>query len=296
MDWDKLRIFYTVAQAQSLTKAGELLALTQSAVSRQISALEERLGISLFRRHARGLLLTEQGEILFKTVCDMVSKLQATEVSLSELSNRPKGPFAITAPVTIGTIWLSPLLKEFSDLYPDIEITLLLDDRELDLAMREADVAIRLRESRHPDLIQKQLIRFSNSIYASNDYLREFGIPRSVEELSSHHVLAYASHIDPPFDDVNWFLELPEVKAMNLNPRIRMNNLSGLRRAVKAGMGIAALPDHVMYRTRHISKVLLDVPHPQTPAYYVYPAELKNSKRVAVFRQFIQRKMAEFNF
>lgn len=296
MDWDKLRIFYTVAQVKSLTKAGDALALSQSAVSRQISALEEKLSTTLFHRHARGLLLTEQGEILFNTVCDMVAKLHATENTLSEVSSKPKGPFTITAPVTIGTVWLSPLLKEFSDQYPDIEITLILDDRELDLAMRQADVAIRLRESKQPDLIQKQLISFSNSIYASNDYLREFGIPKTTDDLVHHHVLAYASHIDPPFDDVNWFLELPQVRKLKLKPRIRMNSLNGLRRAVKAGMGIAALPDHVMFRTRHVSNILLDLPSPKTEAYYVYPMELKNSSRVAVFRSFIQRKMDEFNF
>src|SRR5688572_21670004 len=132
MDWDKLRVFHTVAQHKSLTRAGEALSLSQSAVSRQISALEEKLGIALFHRHARGLMLSEQGEILFRTVSEMVSKLQATESTLAESSTRPKGPFKVAVPSTFGAVWLAALMKEYTDLYPDIQVTLICEDRELD--------------------------------------------------------------------------------------------------------------------------------------------------------------------
>ncbi|MCI5050679.1 MAG: LysR family transcriptional regulator [Rickettsiales bacterium] len=296
MDWDKLRIFYTVGQAKSLTKAGESLSLSQSAVSRQISALEEKLQTKLFHRHARGLLLTEQGEILFRTVSDMVTKLHATETQLAESSTKPRGSFTITAPVAIGSMWLAPTLKEFSQMYPDIDITLLIDDRELDLAMREADVAIRLLPSKHPDLIQKPLMSLSNSVFASNDYLREHGIPKSLDDLQRHHIIGYANNVHLPFPGANWLMDLPEVKRLKLTPRIRINSINSIRRAVKVGMGIAALPDYMMYRSRHISKVLTDIEGPMTEAYFVYPLELKNSRRVSVFKSFINRKLSEFNF
>ena len=296
MDWDKLRIFYTVGQAQSLTKAGESLALSQSAVSRQISALEEKLKTKLFHRHARGLLLTEQGEILFKTVAEMVAKLNQTETILAETTTKPKGPFCVTAPVAIGSMWLTPLLKEFSRLYPDIEITVIIEDRELDLAMREADVAIRLLPSKHPDLIEKPLISLTNSIYASNDYLREHGIPKRIEDLKNHHIISYVNNVQPPFPEVNWLINHPDVRKLKLTPRLKINSINAMRRAVKVGMGIAALPDYMMYRGRHMSKVLTDIEAPSTDAYYVYPVELKNSQRVAVFRNFVNRKLSEFNF
>src|SRR5437868_42440 len=191
MDWDKLRVFHTVATAQSFTHAGEMLNLSQSAISRQISALEESLQVDLFHRHARGLLLTEQGEILFRTVSDILTRLAAAENALLESKERPRGPLKITAPVAIGTTWLTPHMREFNELYPEITVTMLVDDRELDLTMREADVAIRLFPAKHPDLIQKHLTTLNNSLYASSDYLRKYGVPKKAQELSMHKLIIY---------------------------------------------------------------------------------------------------------
>ncbi len=295
MDWDKLRIFYKVAQLKSLTRAGEALNSSQSAVSRQISQLEERLGISLFHRHARGLILTEQGEILFRTVSEMVNKLQVTESQLLDASVKPKGPFKITAPHAIGNIWLTPILREFCQLYPEIEVTLELNDREFDLTMREADVALRLFPSKQPDLIQKHIVSLGNAIFASNDYLREFGIPKNAESLTEHRLIKYHNAESPPFVDVNWLFDTYG-KKLKLQSYFTTNSLTSLRTAVKNGMGIAALPEYMMYRARHISKILDDVPSPTVDAYFVYPLELRNSKRVAVFKAFLMRKMADYKF
>ena len=295
MDWDKLRIFHAVAQSKSLTKAGESLNLSQSAVSRQISALEEGMGIALFHRHARGLVLSEQGEILFRTVCEMVTKLQQTEITLAEATLRPKGPFKVTVPATFGTLWLAAQMKEYTDLYPDIDVTLICEDRELDLATREADAAIRFRPARHPDLVQVPIMRLNNSLYASNDYIREHGVPKNVADLANHKLLGFdGAGGNLPFPEVNWLFDLAAGKAFA--PFFKVNSLIAMRTAVKQGMGIAALPDYLVHRTRHISRVLPEVEGPTTEAWYVYPMELKNSKRIAVFRQFISQKIAESNF
>src|SRR5690242_687290 len=202
MDWDKLRTFHTVATAQSFTRAGEMLNLSQSAISRQISALEEGLQVALFHRHARGLLLTEQGEILFRTVSDILSRLAAAENALLESKERPRGPLKITAPVAIGTTWLTPHMREFGELYPEITISLLVTDRELDLTMREADVAIRLFPAKHPDLVQKQLTTLNNSAYASMDYLRKHGMPQKAQDLQSHKLIIFGEDIRLPFAEV----------------------------------------------------------------------------------------------
>ncbi|MFZ4124461.1 MAG: LysR family transcriptional regulator [Rickettsiales bacterium] len=296
MDWDKLRIFYTVALSKSLTKAGESLNLSQSAVSRQISALEEKLGIALFHRHARGLMLTEQGEILFRTVSDMVTKLQTTENALSESSTKPKGPYKLTAPATFTNIWLSKQMKEFTDLYPDIDVTLLSEDRELDLTIREADAAIRFYPAKHPDLVQVPLMTLHNSLYASSDYLQMYGTPKSIADLKHHKLLGFDASFASPFQEVNWLYELPEAKDLGLKPFFKVNSLFSLRVAIKQGMGIAPLPDYIMYKTRHIARVLPEIQGPTTETYYVYPVELKNSKRIAVFRNFITQKIAESGF
>ena len=296
MDWDKLRVFHTVAQSKSLTRAGEILSLSQSAVSRQISALEERLGIALFHRHARGLMLSEQGDILFRTVSEMVSKLQMTENALAEASAKPKGPFRITAPAALGNIWLAQIIKEFSDLYPEIEVTLFCEDRELDLGLREADAAIRLYPSKSPDVVQKPIMTLHNSLYASNDYLRIHGVPKAVAELAQHKIIGFEGTHNLPFPEVNWLLERQDVRASGGKASFKVNSLMAMRTLVKQGVGIAALPDYMMYRSRHISKVLEEVSGPVTEAYYLYPMELKSSKRISVFRNFILQKIAENNF
>ena len=157
MDWDKLKVFHAAAEAGSFTHAGERLGLSQSAVSRQVSALEGELSVSLFHRHARGLILTEQGELLYRTAHEVFMKLEAARTKLTDSRERPNGELKVSTTPGIGVHWLTPRLGEFLDLYPDIHITLITTDEELDLAMREADVAIRLRQPTQPDLIQRKL-------------------------------------------------------------------------------------------------------------------------------------------
>lgn len=292
MDWDKLRIFHAVATAQSFTRAGEVLNVSQSAISRQISALEESMQVVLFHRHARGLMLTEQGEMLFKTVSDILSRLAAVENALLESKERPRGPLKITAPAALGTTWLTPHMREFGELYPDIALTLIVDDRELDLVMREADVAIRLFPARHPDMIQKQLTTLKNSVYASNEYLRTHGVPKKPQDLAQHTIITFGDDPNVPFAEVNWLLDVARTKQEE--PRqFKINSMIGMLRAVESGVGIAGLPDYMARGLKHITKILPEVKGPATDVYYVYSMEMRNSKRVNVFKDFIVRKLAE---
>jgi DNA-binding transcriptional LysR family regulator len=296
MDWDKLRIFYTVAQSQSFTKAGEALGLSQSAVSRQVAVLEDHLQVTLFHRHARGLLLTEQGDILFRTVSEVFTKLAATENALLESKERPRGPLRITAPVAFGTMWLTRYMSEFHELYPEIQMTLLVDDREFDLLMREADAAIRVIPAKQPDLIQKPLVTLHNSVYASNDYLRRRGVPRSVEDLDNHNLVTYGDDVRLPFPEINWLLSAGLKDKEERKPVLRINSLPGMLKAVEAGLGIAGIPDYLAHGVKGITKVLPELKGPVAEAYFTYPSELRHSKRLKVFKDFIQRKLAEFKF
>jgi DNA-binding transcriptional LysR family regulator len=293
MDWDKLRIFHTVATAQSFTRAGEMLNLSQSAISRQISALEEGLQVALFHRHARGLMLTEQGEILFRTVSDILTRRSSAENALLESRERPRGPLKITAPVAIGTTWLTPHMREFSELYPEIMITILVDDRELDLTMREADVAIRLFPAKHPDLIQKHLTSLNNSLYASNDYLRSAGVPVKAQELKNHRLVTFGEDIRLPFAEVNWILKAGSGAHEDRKPAFKVNSLVGIMKAVESGIGIAGLPDYMVQGLPNITKVLPELKGPVTDVYLIYSLELRNSKRIKVFKDFLIRKLAE---
>jgi DNA-binding transcriptional LysR family regulator len=293
MDWDKLRVFHAVAEAGSFTHAGESLNLSQSAVSRQISALEESLSVPLFHRHARGLILTEQGELLFRTAREVFAKLAMAEGLISESKDRPKGPLKITTTVAFGSIWLTPRIREFLDLYPEIQVSLVVDDSELDLSMREADVAIRMSPPRQPDLIQRHLVSVQVHIYASNDYVQKYGAPKRPEELEEHRVIVYGEDARPPVPGVNWLLEVGTKPGHDRRPILTVNNTYGMLRAIMSGLGVAALPDFVASEQQGLVRILPEVSGPPNEAYFVYPEELRTSKRISVFRDFLLRKVAE---
>jgi len=296
MDWDKLRVFHAVADAGSFTHAGDALNLSQSAVSRQISALEDSLGVSLFHRHARGLVLTEPGEHLHQAVRHVVTRLAATEALLAESKDVPKGPLKVTATMAFGSTWLTPRIPEFLELYPDVELTLLLDDSELDLSMREADVAIRVNTPRQPDLIQRHLMTIHSHLYAHQSYVNRRGVPRTRAELAGHDLISYPLGMRPPFANVQWILDAVEGPPRPGQPALQVNSVYAIYRAVECGMGIAALPDFLMQDARDFVRVLPEVGGPKVEAYFVYAEELRHSKRIAVFREFLLRKVAESRF
>ncbi len=293
MDWDKLRVFHAVAEAGSFTHAGDSLNLSQSAVSRQISGLEESLQVPLFHRHARGLILTEQGELLYRTARDVFAKLSMTEAMLSESKDRPKGPLKVTTTVAFGSAWLTPRIKEFLELYPEITLSLLVDDGELDLSMREADVAIRMSPPRQPDLVQRHLMTVRSYAFASPEYLKKHGTPAKPEDLDEHRIIIYGDDARPPTASVNWLMEAGTKPGTERRPILKVNNVNGIYRAVQSGLGIGSIPNFMLPETSELVRVLPELSGPTIESYFVYPEELRPSKRIAVFRDFLIRKVAE---
>jgi DNA-binding transcriptional LysR family regulator len=295
MDWDKLRVFHAVAEAGSFTHAGHDLGLSQSAISRQIGALEHELKVPLFHRHARGLILTEQGEVLYRTAHEVHTKLASAKTRLTDSREKPTGELRITTTIGLGTIWLTPRIAEFIELYPQISVVLLLDDRELDLAMREADVAIRLRRPVQPDLIQRKLFTVHHHVYASAEYVRRYGMPTTLEDLDRHTIITFGTA--PGYlSDVNWLESAGRSNGSKRRPALKVNNVYGQRRAVETGLGIASLPDYIVSKDSGLVQVELPVNMPQFDTYFVYPEELKDSKRVAVFRDHIVSMTKQWSF
>jgi DNA-binding transcriptional LysR family regulator len=295
MDWDRLRIFHAVADAGSFTHAGHDLGLSQSAVSRQISALEQELNVPLFHRHARGLILTEQGEMLYRTAHDVFTKLAAAQARLMDSKDKPTGELRITTTVGLGSVWLTPRIAEFIELYPEISVVLLLEDRELDLSMREADVAIRLRRPVQPDLIQRKLFTVHHHLYASPDYVRRKGMPKVLQDLDSHNILIFGS-TSGFFTNINWLETAGRTDGGGRRSILKVNNAYGLRRAVEAGLGIASLPDYIVGKDSPLVQIQLPAETPEFDTYFVYPEELRDSKRVGVFRDFLVSKAKEWSF
>ncbi len=296
MDWDKLRVFHAVAEAGSFTHAGEILNLSQSAVSRQISALEELLGVPLFHRHARGLILTEQGELLYRTAREVFAKLAITKSMLQESKEHPKGALRVTTPFSFGSTWLAPRVREFLEQYPDIKLTLLIADNDLDLGMREADVAIRMQPARQPDLVQRQLLTFRSHIYAASSYIERRGLPQSVDELRNHFLITHPPDTNTPFSDDNWLMQVAGVTPENHPEVLQVDNMFATFRAVQSGLGLAALPDYMVADRPNLVRILPDVAGPEVKAYFVYAEELRQSKRIIVFRDFLLEQVQNTDF
>jgi DNA-binding transcriptional LysR family regulator len=296
MDWDKLKVFHAAAEAGSFTHAGEQLGLSQSAVSRQVSALEQELGVSLFHRHARGLILTEQGELLHRTAHDVFMKLEAARAKLTDSRERPNGELRVTTTPGIGIHWLTPRLGEFLELYPDIQVTLITTDEELDLAMREADVAIRLRQPTQPDLIQRKLFSVRSHAYASPDYLKRFGTPRTFDDLDTHRIMMLGGTVPTYLENRRWLIDAGREGRGPRVPRLVINNILGIMRACQRGLGIALLPDYLVEEDGGLVQLFTAADSIAIDAYFVYPEEMKSVARVQVFRDFLVSKAQRWHF
>jgi DNA-binding transcriptional LysR family regulator len=250
--------------------------------------------VPLFHRHARGLILTEQGEALNRTVREVFAKLAVTEALLTESKEKPAGRLKVTTTVGFGAAWLAPRLQGFLEAYPDVSISLLLDDADLDLAMREADVAIRMHPPKQPDLVQRHLMTLQWHICASTEYLKQHGVPQRPEDLDAHKLVLFGQH-HPPVSEINW---LAEAGRRPGNPRralLEVNSTQAVLLAIRSGLGIGTLPDFVVAENPDLVRILPDLKGPKVDVYFVYPEELRNSKRVAVFRDFLLARLAELH-
>ena len=294
MDWDKLKIFYAVAEAGSFTRATINLNLSQSAISRQIQSLEEDLKVQLFERHARGLTLTENGEYVFKTAHEVISKLKDVETSLSDQKNKPTGKLTITTVRSFGTHWLTPRIQEFMQLNPNIEVELIFDDEELDLSTRQADIGIFMRRPKQLNYIQRKLVDINYYIYGSTKYLEKYGIPKTINDLNKHRFISFGKGAPSPVFNPDWALKLGVKDNKKRKSIMKVNSVMGLLLAVESGVGLAALPEYLVSSSTNVIKVLPNSAGPITEAHFVYPQSLKNVARVQAFRNFLYSKIGDW--
>lgn len=296
VDWDKLRVFHAAAQAGSFTHAAEALNLSQSAISRQVSALEHELGVPLFHRHARGLVLTEQGEMLYTTAHDVLLKLDAVRNRLTETTDRPSGTLRVTTTVGLGTVWLASRVDEFLELYPEIRLQLVFSNEELDLTTRQADCAIRLREPQQPDLIQRRLFTVHFHLYAAPKYINKYGKPSSVADLANHRLVTFGEPVTPYLRDVNWLETVPGPDGEKLQAVLQINDIQSIKRAVQRGAGIAMLPDYAVEKDSGLVQLLPETKVPSFDTYFCYPEAMRNQVKLNVFRDFLLSKARSWSF
>lgn len=291
MDWDKLRIFHAVADAGSLTHAGDTLHLSQSAVSRQIRALEESLNTTLFHRHARGLILTEQGELLFDATSAMNRRLDTAEARIRDSEEEVFGELRVTTTTGFGSLWLAPRLPKLYEKYPDLKIDLMLEERVLDLPMREADVAIRMKEPSQADLVRRKIMSVKMCLYASPAYIEKNGTPDTLESLSKHRLISQRVNST----QVSAAAQLTqELLTYDVPLMLTVNNYFGVLQAVLAGLGIGVLPDYVTQDFPDLVRILPDVESNEVPVFLAFPEELRQSRRIAAFRDFVTEEIIAY--
>lgn len=290
MDWDKLRIFYNVAESGSFTRAASRLEISQSAISRQISNLENRLGMPLFHRHARGLILTEQGELLFRTAREVFSELAIVQARITENIKVTQGVLKIASTMGFGTTWIAPRLYKFLAQYPETRLTLSLSDDPVDLTLHESDVAISSSITEDKELIYQELLCRDLYIYSSRQYLLNFGVPLKSEDLDHHRLVVFSDKSMLPYDDVNWLLTCGTPPGVKRESYLTINNLYGIARAVENGSGIACLPTYVAKKCKNLVQILPEVQAPRVRFYFVYSRLLHDSKRIQQLWMFLTKE------
>jgi DNA-binding transcriptional LysR family regulator len=294
MDWDKLRVFHVVANAGSFTKATKTLHISQSAISRQISILEGELGTPLFKRLSRGLAMTEAGEALQETVTSVFAKLSVTQTAIEELKNVPRGHIRVATSLAFGSMWLAPRLQEFLDQYPEVKVSLLLKDEEVDLNMREADIGITALPATGSDIINTEPVAYRFRIYASRSYLDKFGIPKNAKDLDHHRLIVFGKEMPHLYSNLDWLLKVGAQKART--PYLVISNGQAIYEAVRSGIGIAALHKYMVGVDPEVVEILPDLPDTTVYRYIAYPSHLASLKRVQVFIEFLLNKMREEEF
>ena len=295
MDWDKLKAFYEVAISKSISKASYKLNISQSAISRQIQDLELDLKTTLFTRHQKGVRLTEQGEDLFDTVNKINLSISDFEKKLLDKKTKPVGKLVISTTLGFGSTWLTPRINKFTDQFPEIEVSLLMSDVEIDLANRSADVAVRVKKPTQVNLIFKKFVNFHNHVYGSSDYLQANGIPRNISDLDKHNLICFGSGLPSPISNIDWILKTGKESGKR-RPKFRINSIYGMSLAVESGAGLASLPDYMVADKHNLVRVLPNLEGPSYQTYFVYSESFKNDRRLEVFRDFLFNEAKDWHY
>ena len=232
-------------------------------------------------------MLTEQGEMLFRTASEIMNKLSTAETLLSDTTTKPSGDLRITAPIGFGTMWLTQRLREFLELYPDIRIELVLNDEQIDIAMRAADVAIWTSEPQQTDLIRRPLFTMQLHAFASTQYIRRFGAPQRSTPSTITRSSPTAARPRSICRAIRWLETAGRNGKAPRQPAFRANSVIAMKYAIRAGIGIGLIPDYMTEEEGDLVPVLQEAQLPTLPVYFVYPEELKTAKKVQVFRDFL---------
>ena len=289
MDWDKLKTFYQIAKYGSFTNASLGLNISQSSLSRQVMILEERLRLKLFYRESRGISLTEEGKEWFDTIETVYQNIESTALTIEKKRKEPQGHIKIASTIGFVSLYLSPILKDFLDSYPKINLSIVGSNYTADLKLREADVLIHPFVENDDTLIQRYLMTFHENLYASPEYLEKFGFPQTPEDLDKHRLIVTSMSNYPFGNSCYWHLEVGRNGKHPREPYFSINASIGVFKIAETGVGIVSLPEeHPNLKTSNLVRVLPNTNGPTLDAYFIYLKNLKGMKKIERLAEYLE--------
>lgn len=289
LDWDKLKSFYVVAINESFTKASLQLNITQSAISRQIGIIEYQLKSQLFIRGSEKLFLTGKGKILFESVSKMIEEAKMAKSLIDEEGHQPKGKLTVATTNSFANVWLIDHLPNFLNAYPEINLSLIAQDNLDTFYERHFDAIIDLTPPTHPHFIHEKIMSCSTGLYASLEYLKEFGEPKTLDDLEHHRLISFGGGIDHPYNMADWFFRAGCAPGKIREAFFDFNSYYGILKLAEKGVGIITIANNnPSIKKRRLLRVLPEINGPDVSNFYNYSKSLEGSKRIKVFGDFLQ--------
>ena len=288
-DWNQVRAFLAAAQEGSLSAAARALRLTQPTLSRQVTGLEQSLGVTLFQRGHRKLQLTDAGLELLEHVRAMAEAANRVSLAASGQSQAIEGHVCITATEMLATYYLPPILRKLRERAPGIVVEVVASDQVRDLIRREADIAIRHGQPTQPDLIARRIGSLRGRICAARRLLDEVGVPRSFDDLADQDFIG--------IDDMEGLLQgLAEQGLLLQLKQFRVHTASGncMIHLIREGLGFGVLPMDTVGIFDDLVAVLPDLFNPQIPVWLVTHQELHTSRRIRVVFDLLAEELQNF--
>ena len=285
-------IFAKVAELQGISPAARALRIPKSKVSRRMQALEDELGIRLLERSTRSVHLTEAGGLFYQHCKRIVEEAESARTTVSQLMETPRGRLRINASVSTGRYLLAPHLGEFLTTYPEIELNLQLDNRQVDIIAEGYDLVVRVGDLPDSNLISKRLGIGTAKLYAAPEYLERAGTPKRISDLPGHRILVMS---DVPKPD-EWVLRnRKEEKTIRFHPHSESNDFSILVELVSSGCGIALIPDFIALEALQAGRIQAVLPAWQAPEYHfhaLYPSARGRTLKLRAWIDFFSERLS----
>ncbi len=282
-----MKVFVRVADKGSMASAGRELNLSPSVMSKNLSALEDRLGARLLTRTTRSVSLTEIGHAYLDRARRIIGDVEEAEAAILSVTNAPRGHLRITAPSTFSYRHISPHLPLFRKKYPDVEVEMIISDSELNLVENNIDLAIRIALMRDSSLISRKLASNPRAMVASPDYLKSKGKPIHPDDLNDHNIISF--QVGNPYNEWHFLVD-NKPKIYTARGMLQLNHGDAILRACINDGGICMLSRFVV--GRHIASgslvsLLDNFLQEDIPIYAVYPSGKHLSPKVRAFIDFL---------